>query len=72
MKGQAALVASDCKECNHRHYKNNPANCPNCNCGESERIYTGTWRGFNPEAMYNGHGNPYERSDRELNMIDEF
>jgi len=56
-----------CTECNHVHYKN--GNCTRCNCGESERIYTGSWRGYDPVAMYNGgEYSPYERSNRELNL----
>lgn len=62
-----------CTTCNHKHYKNY-SGCPSCNCGESERVYTGGWRGFDPEAMYHGYGgssDPYERSARELNVSDD-
>lgn len=63
-----------CSICNHKHYKKY-AGCPQCNCGESERIHSRyDWRGFNPEAMYNGVGaDPYERGRRgELKTDDQW
>lgn len=56
-----------CETCNHQHYKTYDG-CPNCNCGESERMYTGSWRGYNPEEMYNGSYDPYDRTDAELSL----
>lgn len=56
-----------CETCNHKHYKNHDS-CPQCNCGESERIYTGSWRGYNPEIAYNGFYDPYDRTDAELRL----
>lgn len=40
---------SRCTTCGHNNHESKPS-CNNCNCGESERIYSGSWSGYEPES----------------------